>query len=58
MFYLQGGEKIKLGRVMMKIVEVNMEVPNQGSSQNQSEDGDQTDSNKTEMSFNEQIQQN
>lgn len=56
MFYLQGGEKIKLGRVMMKIVEVNMEVPNQGSSQNQSEDGDQTDSNKTEMSFNEQIQ--
>lgn len=40
-FYLNGGEKIKLGRVMMKIMEVNIESDNQ----------DDQDSNNTEMSF-------
>jgi hypothetical protein len=35
----------------MKIVEVNIEVPHSGSSQNQSEEGEISDSNKTEMSF-------
>jgi hypothetical protein len=40
-FYLNGGEKIKLGRVMMKIMEVNMDA----------EIIDDRDSNNTEMSF-------
>jgi hypothetical protein len=40
-FYLNGGEKIKLGRVMMKIMEVNMD--------SDMLDGD----NNTEMSFRE-----
>ena len=42
-FYLNGGEKIKLGRVMMKIMEVNMDA----------EILDDQDSNNTEMSFRE-----
>ena len=46
-FYLNGGEKIKLGRVMMKIMEVN----------NESDIQDDQDSNNTDMSFHENDQQ-
>jgi hypothetical protein len=47
----------------MKVIEVNMEIPHSGSSQNQSEEGEISDSNKTEMSFrdinpDEQVQSN
>ena len=40
-FYLNGGEKVKLGRVMMKIIEVNIDPEIQ----------DDRSSNNTEMSF-------
>lgn len=50
-FYLQGGERIKLGRVMIKILEVCSE---QSQPAEDAENGDAlTDSHKTNMSFRE-----
>ena len=50
-FYLQGGERIKLGRVMIKILEVCSEQ-SQPAEDAENEDA-LTDSNKTNMSFRE-----
>ena len=50
-FYLVGGEKLKLGRVVIKIIEANSEVPPNSHETNSVHD--RSDSNNTEMSLGE-----
>lgn len=51
-FFLKGGERIKLGRVLMKIVEVNSEMA-QEEQLNQQNEEERSDSHNTQMSFGE-----
>ena len=50
-FYIQGGEIIKLGRVVLKVIEINSD------SVINSSDAEASDSNKTDMSFQDGVEQ-